>query len=325
MSFHARSNRIAAAGDRDLRASVDTAGGPRSTAQAAPGVYNHGDDEPTRADLLKQLETKHAGGVLAEKKKALAPIQDDLEFLSRKLILTNADRIQFSRGLFTANELDEKRPGKGSLTKTAFSNKVYDLYSVLNKIRSTQQFRDMEDESALKFENCWDSINHFVTLAKELFRGSQEKIAKGLTVTIVGIERNRKFLENGFLPDDEAHRQCPSCLHTYVDIPEHCLGVVQRNMDAAAEFDRKKRDAEAANAKDPASKVGMPRKLAMEESYKVCHCNQFNCWGQPDGRGNLCPIKCKDKSGKPYGFDASRTCLCPICNCQCSFATKVRC
>jgi hypothetical protein len=83
MSFHARSNRIAAAGDRDLRASVDTAGGPHSTAQAAPRVYNYGDDEPTRADLVKQLETKAVGGVLAEKKKALAPIKDDLECLSR--------------------------------------------------------------------------------------------------------------------------------------------------------------------------------------------------------------------------------------------------
>jgi hypothetical protein len=63
MSFHARSNRIAAAGERDLRSSVDTAGGPRSTAQAAPRVYNYGDDEPTRADLVKQLETKALGGV----------------------------------------------------------------------------------------------------------------------------------------------------------------------------------------------------------------------------------------------------------------------
>jgi hypothetical protein len=52
------------------------------------------------------------------------------------------------------------------------------------------------------------------------------------------VQKNRKFLERGAIPTDEAHRICPFCNHSNVDEPSSNVALLEKNLVALSEYNR---------------------------------------------------------------------------------------
>ena len=152
--------------------------------------------------------------------------------------------------------------------------------------------------------------------------------------TLRGAARDRKCLENGYLPLDEAKRRCLGCGHSgCVDEPNSNKAVYRNNIIKLAEHERKKQEDNAIwdaggtvyNADGTVLKKNRQRPYRADIMVQECHCEQAGCTTK-NGVVSIaeCPIQCIDPSTRiRYGFDDDSNCMCPNCGCPCRMAWDV--
>jgi hypothetical protein len=280
-------------------------------------------EEPTEDELVDEIASR-SFMTMKEKKEKLLPVVAALRVLAPRLPTEELVRI-----LPTESEL--RLDKQNSILAKVFAKKVVLLHSSLQSFLASTAYKQQKwtREAQQALDNAQDGLCFFLQAARCNINNAKDTTVKSMIVTLKPHEQNQLYLQQGFLPVDPALCICVRCKHSFVDFPNSSKLVAQRNMAAMERFHTKKQEhehdkAEALRKKEPFSKH-VPRAPTLEERILVCHCWQNYCNGIPDGAGNKCPIRCRDEDGRPYGVHpVTRTCLCPLCMCSCSFAVKVR-
>lgn len=202
------------------------------------------------------------------------------------------------------------------------------LSPLLDNPNAIQSFTD-----ALK--NHINTLKLAVGTARSAARTKRSNEYAKKFFTLKGEQRDRKFCQNGSLPQDEAKRFCLGCNHEgTVDEPDTNKGVIedniakQRTAEEQAEADDAVWQAGGAvttakgktltkGRRRPAPKLGV--------AWQECHCEQFGCTSKNgDVPPAECPIRCIDPAtGARYVDNEWGSCTCPICVCTCRQAWDV--
>ena len=155
-------------------------------------------------------------------------------------------------------------------------------------------------------------------------------------IKLKGADVDRKFLENGKVPTDEAKSKCLGCgHHEAVDEPTSNEIALSRNLinlkNHAAQVLKDQADWDnglvVRNSHGKEMTRGRQRPFKSDIVRQDCHCNQSGC-NSKIGLVPIsdCPKRCIDvTTGHRYGFDTSGNCQCPICGCDCQLSWDVSC
>lgn len=207
---------------------------------------------------------------------------------------------------------------------------LFDLYDLLQPILSNINILDSFENQVKK---VLQDLKISLIEARNYARTKRHNTFFSKFIQLKGADRDRKFLQKGRLPEDEAKRTCLGCGHCAVDEPDSNDKAISNNAAGLLLHEQKKAEDEAAwangqavrNSKGEVMKKGRSRPFKMEVVRQECHCEQFGCTSRTgEVPSSECPLMCIDEAtGERYGFDENGNCLCPICNCTCRLAWDV--
>ena len=183
-------------------------------------------------------------------------------------------------------------------------------------------------------------VQHLISLrtgydrAKGNVEESKLNVLTKKMVKLVGPSRDRKFLENGTLPEDNAHKECVCCGHkNCVDEPISNQRVVEANQrkranhEAQAARDQIEWDAgrPVLNNNGTVLQIGRARPFPkLDLLSQECHCEQQNCLTKTGEVSEKdCIIKCINPETKMRYEFVNGECQCPHCMCKCRKAWSV--
>lgn len=231
---------------------------------------------------------------------------------------------------------DNAIPKKTELMRSNFNNErlakcLLNLYKVMAQI--DEAINDPNESIVLRTtaqQELWkfaftDGIASWISLAKTLAINAAASKASLLFVNLDARHLNRKYKEDGFVwTDDPYERACVVCSHTFVDMPNNCKDVPERNRINIA--NQQTELAEWQKKKDCGEKNLGPKPKPAKQFTRVmhCHCGQFHCGGNTNVSIRQCPIMCIDSVTAQRYEIVDGVCQCPICICDCRRAVKVR-
>jgi hypothetical protein len=207
-------------------------------------------DPPTDDEIAKVLESPSVFRPMKKKKELLKPILDNLE-----AILHRINRVKASLGTSFCNglpanirELENKNYTAAMLVKCLVHiNTLWTIYKSLE----TKSFRGDETINSM-----FSAIADVYGQAESVAHDKKTILCKKLMVTLTPPERNRKFLQHGRLPDDNAYPSCLLCTH--------------QSIDYANSNDKTTQDNDAAMQKHSADKLEWEMKKARNEPVGRC-------------------------------------------------------
>lgn len=280
----------------------------------------------TEDEYLQHLRKKECFGTAPQKKSKLLKALVHLEKIHEEINKKNQNLAKkFRENIPTEQGL--KSPTKISLEKLA--GMIWNMHKCMSHYKET----DMKSRMSREFSNAWkkgfeECILEFIETAGNNALNARVTKFDKMKVNLTLSQKGRDYLKGGgFLatdPEGEVVEAkdceplfCAKCKHEYADFPPECKLTLKKNKQAL-ELHR----GEVTKAEQEKKKA--PKAPKTELRYTVCHCHQFNCYGNSEGPGSTCIIKCIDPAtGKKYPFNAQGECTCPLCGCQCAFAIKV--
>ena len=232
---------------------------------------------------------------------------------------------------------DEKNGGGGGLKGVAswaadnLGQIIFDLHHALKKVMPRAQHHPKLLQPQIQpirtLHVMYQQALHLATT--ELNRQFSSQF-----VSLKGADKDRKYLENGYLPNIASNRLCISCStndvqHAYVDEPNSNRDALARNLTAQSQYDAQRAIDETTwanggivtNSNGGIIQHGRKRpQPKLQMVVLQCHCAQFGCTtSEGEVPKRHCPIQCIDnKTGQRYKFDdITGKCLCPICSCDC--------
>jgi hypothetical protein len=160
----------------------------------------------------------------------------------------------------------------------------------------------------------FEQLDEAIMMAVSYFLSDMQSKQLSCFPSLTPAQCNRKYLQDGFLPSDEAHQLWIGCNHAFVDEPNTNKGLEAKYAKELAEFNRKK---EEAKQNDSNKCIAAPE---MSMPYRQHHCLQIYCVNVQSAIGNSCPIKYKKDDGTFWGIKDNGSCACPICLCKCNLA-----
>jgi hypothetical protein len=274
---------------------------PATTGQITnSGLSYQLSDPPTDDEVAKALESPNVFGPMKKKKELIKPVLENLEAILRRL-----NRVDTVLG-------DMFRIGLPASVKD-LENKNYNapmVASCIVHIRNrwtvylnseTKSFRGDE-----KINSLFSAITEVYDEAHSVAYDKKTILCKKLVVSLKGPEKNRKFLQLGRLPDDEAFQCCLFCTHQSIDYPDSNDRIMQENDAAMQKHEAAKLEWETQKArKVPVGRAPpIPKMLPV---YLQCHCWQFNCLR---GGSGTCP-DCKNNEENGFCDGGCAKCSCP--------------
>ena len=252
---------------------------------------------------------------------ALAAFLNDLPGES-SLLLDQIDWNDTSRGF----------PKKQKFNAKSLANLLCDVWNALVPILPSTVHHNSVPTVALK--KSLKTIDDIYKNARAAAATDLQALFSSQFITLRGPDRDRKYLQNGYLPSIPALRRCLCCGHDNGDEPNENIARIQRNNQKKAAHNAQIESDKAAwasgqevrNARNEVMTEGRKRPDPKYETIIiVCHCEEFSCTtGDGPVPTDQCPIRCIDPStGNRYSMDINGSCTCPICLCECSVAFTV--
>ena len=140
------------------------------------------------------------------------------------------------------------------------------------------------------YQASYDKLNDMVNCAIHLSREEHYQKMDDQIISLTWQQRQRRFLQDGYLPSTQENRCCIVSNHESVDEPNYNKEVGKELLKAETEY-----QAEKAKAKKEGKSTKVTKKK-VKEPYRQCHCSQFTCTSPTSDFGSSCPILCLDPS-----------------------------
>ena len=182
---------------------------------------------------------------------------------------------------------------------------IYELYLIMTRLDLDATIK-LPRPIATQYAKLKDTYNSAVIAARD----AQNHELKSFMVTLTSEQRQRKYLIDGKLPDDEQQRICPFCHNHTLDEPNTNEGNRRKNEAAMSEYYKRKQEIDKMG-----STIGKKGKETVRVTkptllpvYFQCHAHEMHCTNKNSDIGSTCIIKCKYKDEttgeyKRYPYD----------------------
>jgi hypothetical protein len=134
---------------------------------------------------------------------------------------------------------DLNMPSKTSdVNKLTASDVVKKLFQAKVMLDEYLQTEVTKTRLVVTMEHLQAEIQKMRMEAEATVKQKKEDSLQNQIIKLSQVQKNRKFLEDGSIPVDEAHRTCPFCKHSNVDEPSSNVALLEKNLVALSEYNR---------------------------------------------------------------------------------------
>ena len=193
-----------------------------------PNVLYDNVEAPTAEEIAEELK-KSVYGTIAEKKTHLVMLHEKRTSVEDKLRTAGGGSdglVESFRKAMPASLKDLKSSSKcGALAVAKCMLGLEFLKVLVDNDKQTRSAKKDPVNMAIK------SIVSTVNQARSAAQQAKQQDEQSKLVTLNAQERDRRFLQDGYVPQDEANRFCAICSHSAVDEPNTNKAVLQLNLN----------------------------------------------------------------------------------------------